>query len=312
MPKISVIIPNYNNANYITCAIESVLSQTYTDFEILVVDDGSTDNSKGAIGKYILKHCNKMRYFYQENKGLSVARNKGIKESRGSYITFLDSDDEWKPTKLERQMKLIEKEDADFVHCAARIKYDDAISDEIKPKFPAYNFYDLLLTKKSVVTSTVLLKKACFDNAGLFDEEIKSAEDYELWLRMFFKYKIGYIDEPLAIYRKHSGNFSSNNQELMRKEGVKIFQNLQKNSGFSKGLIRKKLSGDHYKLGKFYYKNKKYRKAFTEVKNAIIVYPFVGLIFVTPLEKLSKQVIIFLKPFAFLLLLSVLCIIKRR
>ena len=106
MPEISVIIPTFNYGKYIERAIDSILTQTYQDFEIIVVDDGSTDNTKEIIRS---KKSDKIRYFYQENKGAPAARNKGIVESKGKYIAFLDADDEWLPTKLEKQVDKFQK-----------------------------------------------------------------------------------------------------------------------------------------------------------------------------------------------------------
>ena len=107
---VSAIIPTYNSVNYISEAINSVLNQTYKNCEIIVVDDGSTDNTRKTVENYIRKYPHKIKYFYQENKGPSAARNKGIKEARGNYIAFLDSDDLWLPDKLEKQISLFMKD----------------------------------------------------------------------------------------------------------------------------------------------------------------------------------------------------------
>ena len=110
MPKVSVIIPTYNRAEYLPDAIDSVLAQTFRDFEVIIIDDGSTDNTREIIEKYIKRYPQIIRPFYQMNSGASVARNKGIEEARGEYIAFLDSDDVWLSKKLERQVSVLERD----------------------------------------------------------------------------------------------------------------------------------------------------------------------------------------------------------
>ena len=208
-PKVSVIIPTYNCAKYLPEAIQSVLNQTYQDFEIIVVDDGSTDETKQILNPYIEK--NLIRYVYQNNQGVGAARNKGIKEANSEYIAFLDSDDLWDPKMLERSLSLMQSYNYDWVACDNyRLEIDEngVLSNlEIycNKEIPS-NSKDIFLSliKKNFIggPSKVLARKKCFEIAGYFDETIRVVEDWELWLR-FAKVglKLGYIKEPLYYYR---------------------------------------------------------------------------------------------------------------
>lgn len=215
MPKVSVIIPTYNRARYVCEAIDSVLSQTFTDYEILVVDDGSTDNTKEALNKY----KNKIRYFFQENRGVSAARNLGIKNAEGEYLAFLDSDDVWFPQKLALQTNILGKvpkdtamvsSDGEMVEEAAgvvkksvmrpRCPQKNSFKDKISQK--EFNdgsivegyLYSELLQGNFILTPTVLLRKRCLDDIGGFDETLGIAEDYDLWLRIAAKYCLVYFN----------------------------------------------------------------------------------------------------------------------
>ena len=110
MPKVSVIIPSYNCAQYLSEALESVFSQSYKDYEVIVVDDGSTDNIREVVDRFINRYSNQIRYIFQENKGLAVVRNNGIENSLGDYIALLDADDKWFPNRLEEEIKLMESD----------------------------------------------------------------------------------------------------------------------------------------------------------------------------------------------------------
>lgn len=204
MPKVSVIIPTYNNAKYIDKSINSVLSQTYKDFEIIIVDDGSSDNTKEVLKQY----NGKIKYYYQENKGVSFARNKGIRESSGEYIAFLDSDDVWFPNKIEIQILILEKDEKVGLVCSLVTTIDNGGKPLgiIKPsKLPGESFGEFFFLGSSY-PSTYLIRKRCFDEVGLFDEKIAILEDLDICLRIALKFKIKIESEPLVYYRIHSQN----------------------------------------------------------------------------------------------------------
>jgi len=224
MPAVSVVIPAYNCADFLFQTLDSVLNQTFSDFEIIVVDDGSTDNTKDLVSNYIDKHKDKIKYIYQENGGPAAARNKGIRNSKGKYIAFVDSDDLWAPEKLEIQMEFIQKNhDFHFVFSDMYLldetgKIGDTIMKSKKP-FSGYIFFELL-KDNFIFSPTPLVKKECFEKAGLFCEErsIISTEDHYMWLKIAYYFKGGYIGKPLAYYRIRSGSLSSYKYNLAIKD----------------------------------------------------------------------------------------------
>jgi len=201
-PIVSVIIPTYNRAKCIKRAIGSVLNQTYKNVEIIVVDDGSTDNTKEVLKTFI--ESKKIKYFYQKNKGPSAARNLGIKNSKGEYIAFLDSDDEWLPEKLGKQIRLFQNskdKKLGFVGCNV-IVVMETTGDLFKYKFPRYkNFFEFLLSGPFMWTPSIILtKKKIIEAVGLFDENLRFYEDWDIWIRIARKYNFDLISDYLIKY----------------------------------------------------------------------------------------------------------------
>jgi glycosyltransferase involved in cell wall biosynthesis len=223
MPKVSVLIPAYNCSKYLPGAMDSALKQTFQDFEILVIDDGSTDGSAQLVQEISGKHPGKIRYFYQENQGLAMARNKGLKESRGTYIALFDSDDVWFPERLEEGIKVIESDPRiGLVH--ANMTRIDGNSETIDT--PQRNrwflkgnmFENIFLRRADVPCPTVLFRKACCDTVGIFDPNLTrlGCEDRDLWLRIAQKYKIVYIHKILAYYRMSPQSMSQNFDKMIK------------------------------------------------------------------------------------------------
>jgi len=199
MPETSVIIPTYNRFPFLKDAVDSVFAQTYSDFELIVIDDGSNDGT--AAFCHSLKSC--IRYEYQKNRGPSAARNAGISIARGEFITFLDSDDLWEKRKLERQIHFMKDRPE------ARVCYTDEIwvrrGVRVNPK-RKHRKYDGWIFQQSlglcmVSPSSVLMRRSFFDVVGLFDESLPSCEDYDLWLRASLVMQFYFLDEKLIIKR---------------------------------------------------------------------------------------------------------------
>jgi len=196
---VSVIIPVFNSENTIEKTIQSVLNQTYNEYEIIIVDDGSTDNSVKIVKEFIKKNPDKnIKLLTKNNGGVSSARNLGIKNACGEYVAFLDSDDEWLQDKLEKQINILYKrKDIDFIGCNRN-------NESIRVLFKKYNklkkinFFDMLI-KMFPQTSTVIVKKSVFDEIGMYDEKQKYAEDGNLWLRICKKKKCYMMPESLVI-----------------------------------------------------------------------------------------------------------------
>lgn len=200
LPLVSVVIPLYNRQSTIQRAVDSVLNQTYSNIEVLVVDDGSTDNSVEMLKKY--ENDNRVKVFCQEfNQGANAARNRGIREARGEYIAFQDSDDEWLFDKLEKQIKRMEDEKFHVSFCAYKRQYPKAVQiiPNISEKIFPDNIKERLKTGNIVGTPTLIIHKDVVHEAGVFDEEMPRLQDYEFIIRIAKKFNICFINEVLVI-----------------------------------------------------------------------------------------------------------------
>lgn len=212
---ISVIIPTYNSDKYICEALDSVLQQTYTDYEIIVIDDGSTDSTRTIIDN----RYNMVRYYYVKNNGVSAARNSGISMAQGELIAFLDADDMWLPEKLEKQASMFNKNDKlGLVFTENYFFNGQGISEFSANKRARLMRGDIvknIFLNSYVVTSTVMVRKSVFDHVGLFEEDLQVAEDDNMWMRIGMKYDIALLDERLAQYRTTVGSLSSDSNALI-------------------------------------------------------------------------------------------------
>lgn len=220
-PSVSIIIPAYNIDNLIKETIESAFTQTYSDFELIVVDDGSTDNTAEIVNSYNDK---RLVYHYQPNSGLPAKpRMKGVEMARGEYIAFLDHDDLWMPQKLEKQMAIIAKDSSiALVSTNAYFLYDEKKSIDIliKDLNEGYFSYANLFPDNKVVQSTVLMKKTAYhDVGGLRDSaDLKAVEDYDLWIRIFLKFPCYFINDCLIYYRQRLNTTSGNDLVRLKRE----------------------------------------------------------------------------------------------
>lgn len=213
-PKVSVVITCYNYGRYLSGAIESILGQTYKDLEIILIDDGSTDNTEQVASQYA--NHSRLTYIRQNNAGQSNAKNTGIKQSSGEFIAFLDADDRWCPEKLAKQMVRFEDKNVGVVYC--RAKYLNEDDEEIL--FEMTGSYlqprqgkvtDWLFFDNFVQFSSSVVRKDCLDKFGVFDETLKMGIDWDLWLRISTAYSFDFVDEQLFYYRVgHSGQMSKN------------------------------------------------------------------------------------------------------
>jgi len=219
-PKISVIIPSYNAARFVAEAVASALGQTLPPLEVIVVDDGSTDETEAVLRSF----GERIRHIRQPNGGPAVARNRGIRESRGELIAFLDADDVWLPEKLEKQWRCLQNHQAAGLVHSNLLVWDDE-TGETTPgddgrRERSGACYGKLFTRSGVTPSTVLLKRECLDRVGVFDETIREAstEDYDLFLRIARRYEFAFVDEPLILYRRHAASASHGRLKMMTNE----------------------------------------------------------------------------------------------
>lgn len=293
MPKVSVIIPTYNCASYITEAINSILYQTYKDIEIIVVDDGSQDDTQKILQPYI--KSKKIIYIYQSNQGPGAARNTGMERAKGEYICFLDSDDILLKQSIEKRINFLIK------HSEVQMVFTDyySLSSPVthlsKPTLKSKKFLKLfskaiekqekneiifnenfvnlyilnLINMSPISTITVMFKKKIIEKVGNFKTELYSGEDREFWIRIMEKYKIGYIDEPLSIYNKFRSNLTKGLEAKIHSLQFYSFL-LEKIYRQNKNLLKKILNKFYFNLGWEFFEKKAYCKSRKFFKKSLL------------------------------------------
>ena len=231
--EISVIIPTYNRCDLLKRAINSVIKQTITPKEIIIVDNGSTDQTYQMVSSLFPE----INYFIEKKRGVSAARNKGILESKSKWIAFLDSDDAWKPTKLEKQMEfsIFYQDKYRIIHTDETWYRNKKFLNQLKKhKKSGGNIFKNSLQLCCISPSSVVLKKQIFDDYGLFDENLEVCEDYDMWIRITSKEEVGFLDSPLVSkYGGHSDQLSKKFWGMDRFRIKSLEKNL-KNEHFSK------------------------------------------------------------------------------
>lgn len=280
-PTVSVIIPTYNRAHLVKEAIDSVLSQTYRDFEIIVVDDGSTDGTEQVLAPY----KDKIIYIYQENQGGAVARNTGIKAARGKYIAFLDSDDLWFPQKLEKQVNVLNNQ-KEYAVVYSNLIVIDGNHNYIRggsndKRFPSGNIFHKVLLWQAACgyLQTLLVRKSCFEEIGYLDVEFAMAHDRDMVVRLARRYKMYGMKEPLAIIRQHKLTKRVRDRPAKEMEYYwfkfldKLF-NETDGELISEKLKRKLTAGYYFLAGKQYLREKNLVSARNRYRLSIFTYPF--------------------------------------
>ncbi|MGB6296808.1 MAG: glycosyltransferase [Rivularia sp. (in: cyanobacteria)] len=211
MTKVSVIIPAYNAMNYLPQTVESVLKQTFTDFELIIVNDGSSDGIEQWVDTIT---DNRIRLISQKNQGTATARNTGIAHAKGAYIAFLDSDDLWEVSNLEKQVYCLDNNpDVGLVY--VWVKSIDAEGNDLGQIYgnDAEGYVWEKMLQENIIRSgsASMVRRDCFEKSGVFDQKIKFVEDWEMWIRISRNYSFAVIKEPLVYYRFHPNNKSKNN-----------------------------------------------------------------------------------------------------
>lgn len=233
MSLISVIIPTYNRETLLPRAIDSILAQKDADFELLIVDDGSTDGTTeygvrsteyGAKENALHRtpSAERVRFFSQLNKGPAAARNLGIRHARGEWITFLDSDDEWLPGKLKAQLEFFE-ENPDYLICQTEeiwIRNGTRVNPMKKHRKFGGFIFEKCLPLCVISPSAVMMHRKLFDEIGLFDESLPACEDYDLWLRIAAKHPIGLIEKPYVM--KYGGHADQRSRQFPAMDRFRI------------------------------------------------------------------------------------------
>lgn len=239
-PLVSIIIPVYNGANYLSTAVDSALTQIYDNIEIIIVNDGSTDDTE----KIAKSYGDKIRYFSKENGGVASALNLGLREMKGEYFSWLSHDDIYYPEKIEKQIKFISKlkegnvilySDYEFIDKNSRKIKTMKLDHEMLVVKPEYSLF-----RGCVNGNTLLIPKNAFEECGFFDEKLKCTQDYDMWGKMMKKYAFIHVPEVLAKYRVHAMQDSSKNPNAIIEGNalwIKMMHGLSKEE-------KKRLEGD--------------------------------------------------------------------
>lgn len=232
MTRVSVIIPAYNYARFLGDAIQSVLDQTFTDFELIVVDDGSTDNTREVVDSF---KDSRIRYIYQENRGLSAAENTGIKASHGEYIAILGADDIWLPQNLELKVKALDYRPDIGLVCSDAWLFDNKTGDTISRYWhdkPSYHSWvdprraareplkELLYFGCFIPPQATVVRRLVFTKVGYFDESLLNYDDWDMFVRIVKLFPIEIIDVPLVRLRRHGDNMGTNWEKMFLGEAV--------------------------------------------------------------------------------------------
>lgn len=295
-PTVSVVIPTYNRAHLILEALESVFAQTHQEYEVIVVDDGSTDNTREVLAPFL----HRIQYVWQENQGISGARNRGILLSRGRYIAFLDSDDRWLPEKLAKQVVYLDAHPKVGLLCCGLWRYEIGKEEtrERRPQGFPKNFEELLQGPNFIPTSTAIVPRDCFSKVGLFDPALPPIEDWDMWLRLARQYKMHCLDEILAEHRLHPTNTT---KDLVRVyEGYRRFYakvlKLYGRMIPDRDLFRSKEASFQYLLGTTYLRQRKMVKALWNIAGSLGKKGSVGVYFVKE-DSLPEKIKYFFKPY---------------
>lgn len=237
MIEISVIIPTYNRKNRLKKALQSALAQTGVVFEVIVIDDGSTDDTESMIASYFPS----VNYYKFENQGPAAARNRGIEKARGKWVAFLDSDDEWLENKLFTQLEFL-KQNPEFPICQTEeiwIRKGKRVNPMKKHQKLGGWIYEKCLPLCIISPSAVMIHRELFDEVGLFDESFPACEDYDLWLRIAAKHPIGLIEKPYVT--RYGGHEDQRSQEFPAMDRFRI-------KALSKMILSDKLNEDQIKM----------------------------------------------------------------
>jgi len=300
MPTVSVIIPTHNRADMLKEAIESVRQQTFADWELIVVDDGSTDQTRDVVDACRTAD-GRIRYAWQPPQGVCAARNRGFGVATGEFIGFLDDDDLWLPNKLAVQVEYLRTHPAvGFVSCPMRVQGPHGRIEGMRPTHPFVNSFEALLIHNRIQSTTPLVRRCWFERVGGFDPARARAADYDLWLRLARVVAFASTTEPLAVYRIHGHNMTAHIDSQQHLEHVRIFQKLLADptvQGTARKLVRERLTRELHLAGKACLSERRYAEAARAFLRELRLSPLAGSVFVTPEDRLGARVAKLLKPY---------------
>jgi glycosyltransferase involved in cell wall biosynthesis len=269
-PLVSIILPTYNGSKWLAEAIYSVLGQTHQDFEVIAVDNGSTDDSVALLSSY----PDRIRILFEKKKGVSFARNAGLLAARGEYVAFLDQDDIWLPDKLSAQIDVFAgSETVGMVGCSFYSIDDNSNIIEVFRKTVAEQeslAKELFVRNRVGPPSCMLIRKSVVDQVGVFDEDLNGVEDRDLWMRITERYQLRFVERPLVKYRLHPQNVHKNVPLMKASQKRFIQKHRHKQSALQ---LRKAYGYVYVEAAKQYWGQSERAKAFCEAVKAIIRYP---------------------------------------
>jgi glycosyltransferase involved in cell wall biosynthesis len=265
MPNVSVIIPAYNVAPYIGETLDSVFAQTFANYEVIVINDGSpdTEDLERALARFI----DRIRYVEQKNRGASAARNTGLRAAQGEFVAFLDADDLWLPNYLNEQIKFILERNCDLVCADAEVFSDDSREEKTymeslmagAPPTGDVTFIGLLSAEQSLITSGVVVRRELVFQVGLFDEALRNSQDFDLWLRLALHgTRMAYQRRTLLRYRSRGNSLSGDEVNVHRRE-LRVLEKVERSYDLSPAerpeivsVIERRRSILEFELGKLY------------------------------------------------------------
>ena len=299
MPMVSIVLPTHNRAHLLGEAMASVLAQTFPDWELIVVDDGSTDRTREIVAAYAARD-RRISYVAQANGGDAAARNTGIRRAKGRLIAFLDDDDLWQPEKLQRQLALLNANPRlGFVYCPMLVQYPDGHRQGTKPARRWPDTWEALLAH-SFIPMTTLVRRECFDVCGVFDESLRRACDYDLWVRITRRFAFQGTDEALAIVRVHGANMTRGAQSRQHQAHVGTLKKLLRDADLSarhRQILLGRLTKELHWLGKTSVQEGQGRQAFWAFLEEIRTNPLAGREFITASDAWPQRVGKLLKPY---------------
>lgn len=299
-PKVSVIVPSYNRADYIKETIDSILAQSYTDFELIFIDDGSTDNTEKIVNEYCDKDS-RVKYFKQKNSERAVARSHGLRLALGDYLCLVDSDDTWYPEKLAKQVKVLD-ENPDVVLCYASVNRIDFSSNRVKASSRQHqgfsgDIFEELLKRNFIPSVTPMFRKAAFNKVGDQVTEFIPYEDWDFWLRLSKQGKFHHIKEALGDYRLHPGQSVQNvKAEKIEEVTFKVLDantketnESAKNEAYSLAFLR--VAYWYIVAGKVSIGREKLRKSWANSSKRKLDYRFYGLYLISFLRPILGNLV---------------------
>lgn len=273
---ISIITPTYNVQKYIAETINSVIAQTYTNWELIVVDDGSNDNTASIVKKFCEKD-NRIKYFYKTNTGVSDTRNFGMSKAKGEYIALLDADDIWEKNKLQTVIDVFNKKEADWIYSDAIEFYENNKKNIKKLLFTNNILSSLLLWDGKVLTapSGIVFKKECLNNDIKFDKNFSTAADQDFVIQLAFKCKGYHIDKLLWRYRVLK-NSMSRNIAVMEKDHIGVYKKAAKNKMFKSWRFKRKCFANLYWIlaGSWWKDGRNKKRGIYFIFKALVANPF--------------------------------------